>query len=268
MEINYHKFYSNHLKEQFEIKVFGKYGKPILVFPSSCGRFYDFENFGMIHEIKEYIKAGDIFVVCVDGRDSETWYNPQKDENMGKRHRQYELAICEDVKQFLYDVYKVRERFLATGVSGGAYHSLNFNLKFPEVFDSSISLSGVYSLKHMVGDYFDLSIYYNDILMYLSNLEDPSLLNQIRQSYFIICHGQGAYEDFQDEARAVAMMLHAKNITCWYDVWGKEYSHDWPSWKAQLSKFLYALKSGVIFPNIDHKLVKFIGPQRRILPLK
>jgi esterase/lipase superfamily enzyme len=44
----YHKWHSPRLSRQMELLVFGHAGLPVVVFPTSGGRFYEFEDRGMI----------------------------------------------------------------------------------------------------------------------------------------------------------------------------------------------------------------------------
>ena len=48
MHTAYYNEYSYHLDRMMEFKVYGHAGRPCLVFPAQSGRFYDFENFGMV----------------------------------------------------------------------------------------------------------------------------------------------------------------------------------------------------------------------------
>ena len=48
METKVYKEYSNCLGRDMEFKVYGHGGKPVLVVPSQNGRYFDFENFGMV----------------------------------------------------------------------------------------------------------------------------------------------------------------------------------------------------------------------------
>ena len=48
MNREYHKWYSSRLGRDMELLVFGHAGLPVLVFPTSGGRFYEFEDRGMI----------------------------------------------------------------------------------------------------------------------------------------------------------------------------------------------------------------------------
>ena len=137
MEINYHKFFSRQLGVDFELKSYGSAGKPVMVFPTSCGRFYDYEDRGMIEAVGEFIERGDIRLFAVDGRDWESWYKPVKDKWIGLRHSQYEACITGETLPFIERTYGISEKFMATGNSFGAFHSANFFLKFPGFFDSA-----------------------------------------------------------------------------------------------------------------------------------
>jgi esterase/lipase superfamily enzyme len=55
MHVEYHKWFSPCLGHDMEIKVYGHYGKPVLVFPAQSGRFYEFEDFGMIAACQSWI---------------------------------------------------------------------------------------------------------------------------------------------------------------------------------------------------------------------
>ena len=56
MNREYVKIFSKHLGQEFEMLVYGTGGKPIMVFPSQEGRFFDYENFGMIDTIVLLLK--------------------------------------------------------------------------------------------------------------------------------------------------------------------------------------------------------------------
>ncbi len=84
---------------------------------------------------------------------------------------------------------------LSTGVSMGGYHSANFFFRHPDIFDSLISLSGLFHLQMFIGDYMDENVYFNSPLCYLPNLNDPWYLEKYRRSRIVLCAGQGAWED-------------------------------------------------------------------------
>ncbi|MBR4382637.1 MAG: esterase, partial [Selenomonadaceae bacterium] len=57
------------------IKPYGAGGLPILVFPTQDAMSDNFENFGMIDTLKDFIDGGQIQLFCVDTVDQETWSN-------------------------------------------------------------------------------------------------------------------------------------------------------------------------------------------------
>lgn len=261
MEINYHKFFSKHLGQEFEFKSYGSAGKPVMVFPTSSGRFYDYEDRGMIETVKDFIERGDIRVFAVDGRDWESWYKPVKDKWIGLRHAQYEACITDETLPFIERTYGISEKFMATGNSFGAFHSANFFLKFPRCFDSAVALSGIYNMKTELGGYSDEGVYFSEPLSYFPGLNDERLLAELRDGYLVIAHGRGAWEQFNDQAAELARAVQRKSISCWYDVWDETWPHDWQTWKAQLRKFLPLFREGVQFRG---GLLKLTGPERRI----
>ena len=60
MKVEYFKEYSVNLSRDMEFKVFGHSGRLVLVFPSQDGRFYDYENNGMVEAASDFINSGKI----------------------------------------------------------------------------------------------------------------------------------------------------------------------------------------------------------------
>lgn len=241
MQVEYHHWFSPHLQQEMELKVYGWYGKPVLVFPAQEGRFYDFENFGMIAAIADFIESGKVKVFTVDSIDSQSWANWHiHPADRASRHEDYDRYIIEEVVPFIQKHCGYPQQgILVTGCSMGGYHAGNFFFRHPDVFDAMICLSGLFQLGMFVGDYMDETIYYNSPLIYLPNLEDPWYLERYRRSQIVICCGQGAWEDaMQADARAMKAILDAKGIPAWVDFWGYDVNHDWPWWRKQLPYFL------------------------------
>src|SRR5437899_143505 len=75
MNREYHKRYSSELHREIEMLVLGHAGMPLLVFPTSQGRFYEYEDRGMIGALSPKIERGELQVFCPDSVESESWYN-------------------------------------------------------------------------------------------------------------------------------------------------------------------------------------------------
>ncbi len=244
MKIEYHKWFSPSLGHDMELKVYGWYGKPMLVFPAQGGRFYEYEDFKMIDAISDYIEAGKIKVYTVDSIDNQSWANYGiHPADRARRHEDYDRYITQEVAPFIIDnCASTSQRFIVTGVSMGAYHAGNFFFRHPDIFDTLIAISGLFQLRIFIGDYSDDNVYFNSPLYYLPNLDDPWYLDQYRKSRIIVGVGQGSWEDdMLADARELQRILSEKNIPHWVDYWGHDVNHDWPWWRQMMPYFLQKL---------------------------
>ena len=244
MNIEYQKWWSNHLNQDMELKVYGHAGKPILVFPTQGGRFFEFEDFGMVEVCHSFIDDGKIQLYAVDSIDYQSWANWLiHPADRARRHEDYDQYIIKEVVPFIQNRSMWKGKILTTGCSMGAYHAPNFFFRHPDVFDAVIALSGVLRLSLFIGDYMDETVYFNSPLVYLRNLTDETYLEQYRQSTIIICSGQGAWEGpMLDDAQELKAILDAKQIPCWVDIWGYDVNHDWPWWRRMMPYFLGKLE--------------------------
>jgi esterase/lipase superfamily enzyme len=240
MHIEYHKTWSQYLNQDMEFKVYGHAGKPVLVFPAQGGRFFEFEDFGMIDAVHGFIEEGKYRFFTVDSIDFQSWANwnaPPADRAL--RHDDYDGYIVNEAVPQIHQICQSDELLLSTGVSMGGYHSANFFFRHPDIFDALISLSGLFQLHMFVGDYMDERVYFNSPLLYLANLDDPWYIEKYRRSKIVICSGQGAWEEAMlSDIRKLDSILDRKGIPRWIDLWGGDVNHDWPWWRKQLPYFL------------------------------
>src|ERR1700746_157110 len=129
MNREYHKAYSQELHRDMEALVFGHAGMPLMVFPTSMGRFFEYEDRGVIGVLAPQIERGELQVFCPDSVDTESWYNKGVHPRVRVlRHLQYERYILHEFLHFLR--WKNQSGQLAvTGCSFGGYHAVNFALK-------------------------------------------------------------------------------------------------------------------------------------------
>lgn len=242
MHTEYHKWWSPSLNQDMELKVYGHYGKPVIVFPAQGGRFYEYEDFGMVEAVRSFIDGGKIKLFTVDSIDNQSWANGSAHPaDRARRHQDYDRYIVSEVTPFIRQHCGGDNQLkcLATGVSMGAYHAVNFFFRHPDVFNALIALSGLYQVSMFVGDYWDENVYFNSPLAYLPNLQDPWYLDQYRQSQIIVCCGQGAWEDAMlADTLTLKHILEEKNIPAWIDIWGHDVNHDWPWWRRMAPYYL------------------------------
>ncbi len=244
MNIEYRRAFSRHLGQDMELKMYGHAGKPVIVFPCQGGRFFEYEDFGMVEACRPFIEKGAITLFTVDSVDHQSWLNEAlSPADRARRHNDYDRYIVEEVAPFARAMRPEASGFLATGCSMGAYHSANFFFRHPNVFDAVVALSGLYALNLFLGDYMDENVYFHVPLAYLPNLSDPWYLDRYRRNQIVLCVGQGAWEEpMIRDTRALGKTLAALGVPAWIDFWGHDVCHDWPWWRRQIPYFLGHLK--------------------------
>lgn len=78
--------------------------------------------------------------------------------------------------------------------------------------------------------------YFSSPLHFLPRLEGPQL-ELLRTRLILLPSGEGPYEDIGESWR-LATVLGAKGIPNRVDSWGKEYRHDWVTWREMLPQYL------------------------------
>lgn len=245
MKIEYHRWWSPSLGEDMELKVYGYWGRPLLVFPAQGGRFYEFEDFRMIDAIAAHVESGRVKVFTVDSVDDQAWANASAHPaDRARRHDAYDRYVVDEVAPFITaNCGGARQGVIATGCSMGGYHAADAFFRHPDVFDAMISLSGLFRLDTFIGDYMDDLVYVHTPLAFLPGLADEWYLERYRRSAIIVGVGQGPWEEpMLEDARALGRVLEAKGVPCWIDVWGADVDHDWPWWRRMLPYFLDSLQ--------------------------
>jgi esterase/lipase superfamily enzyme len=237
MNREYHKWYSPELGRDMELLVFGHAGIPVVVFPTSQGRFYQYEDFGMIAAVAQRYESGALQAFCVDGVDSESWYNKSAHpRDRIRRHAQYERYILRELLPFVRS-RNASPQLVVTGCSFGGYHCVNFALRHPDLVTHSISMGGAFDIKQFLDGYYDEEAYYNNPPDFIPNLADPWYLDQYRhRTRLILVTGE---EDIcLAENERLSRIFAAKDIPHILDVWGDRTGHDWPWWQQMAVKYL------------------------------
>lgn len=146
MQRRYEKFYSSVLERDVEILSFGQFGPPMIVFPGDGGRFFDFENNGMIEAVAHLIDAGKLKLYCTDGL-GESF----KAEQPELQHTIFQDYIVKDLVPTIHMDCQGPVMIGIVGCSLGAFHAANFALKFPHLFHYALCMSGRYDLEAMTG---------------------------------------------------------------------------------------------------------------------
>ncbi|MGZ9222179.1 MAG: esterase family protein, partial [Anaerolineales bacterium] len=189
MNREHHSWHSSSLNRNMELLVFGHAGARVLVFPTSMGRFYEWEDRGMMNALGEHIDRGWLQLYCVDSVDSESWYARWKDPGARAwRHREYENYLLHEVLP-LMSSRNPNPYLIVTGASFGAYHAMNFGLRHPDITNRILAMSGLYDIERWFGGYRDDNIYYNCPCLYIPNESDETRLSLLRQLDIIMAIG-------------------------------------------------------------------------------
>src|SRR5687768_4226894 len=154
------RWFSPSLGRDMDLLVFGHGGARVLVFPTSMGRFYEWEDRGMIGTLGESLERGWLQLFCVDSVDADSWYARHRHPaERAQAHTRYDAYIEREVIPFTQ--HWNRNPFLiATGASFGAYHAVAFALRHPHLVGRVIGMSGMYDIRGMTEGYTDTDVHY------------------------------------------------------------------------------------------------------------
>lgn len=240
----YHKWFSAPLQREVELLVFGHAGERAIVFPTRQGRFFDYENWGLVGAAAPAIQAGRLQLFCLDSFDSESLYCGEiPPPERIRRHQLYENYVLDEVVPFT-QLKNTDPRLLAHGCSIGAYHSVNLATRHPHLFTRVLALSGRYDLTRPIGPFLDLfSGYYDDNIYFhtpphfLARLSDPTLLAALRRLDITLAVGHD--DAFCASTRELSTILHNKQIPHHLDIWPGE-AHRALNWREMVRRYLAA----------------------------
>lgn len=238
MQREYHQWYSPNLSRNMELLVFGHAGAPVIVFPTSMGRFYQFEDFGMVEAISEHLEKGWIQLYCLDGVDNESWYNDaaQPDYRVA-RHDQFDRYITDEVLGFIGSK-NPNNYLIVTGCSFGAYHSVNYGFRHPDLVRKIVAMSGRYNMNMYLDGFYSDEVYYNNPIDYIGGLSpDSEYAEKLRHLEINLLLGEWDVASCLNETKQLSNILSMKNIPHNLDIWGGA-DHDWPWWRKQFLKYI------------------------------
>lgn len=233
--------YSNSLNRDMHMMIYGTAGWPVIVFPSQDGMCHNYEDFGMVDALADFIEHGEIQLFCVDTVDSESWSDTWGDKaHRADMQEKYYHYIVDEVTGIVNSWNGTGHLPLVTGCSMGAMHSLIVFLRRPDLFGGVIGLSGVYDTNYFFDGWMNETLYDNAPLEFLANMpHDHSYIPVYNNRAIAICVGRGAWEDDGIRtAHRLDELFGAKGISAWVDFWGYDVNHDWDWWQKEIRYFL------------------------------
>ena len=235
MKREYRKTPSVALGRDMELLVFGDRGTPVVVFPTSMGRFYQWEDFGMVAHLAPRIDAGLLQLWCVDSVDGESFYNKQAAApDRARRHLAYDRYLTDEVVPAIRSENPHLELELL-GASFGAFHAVTLATRHPGIASRVTGLSGAFDSSRWLDGLRQDDAYYANPLAFLPQLVDERQLAPLRETEFVIA--TGVEDPNVEQSRRIVAILQEKGVSAELHLWDG-WAHDWPFWKEMVDTFL------------------------------
>ncbi len=229
------RWFSPSLGRDMDLLIFGHSGARVLVFPTSMGRFFEWEDRGMIGTLREDIERGWLQLYCVDSVDEESWYAKHRHPNeRARRHAQYDAYIEHEVLP-LTRSRNPNPYLIATGASFGAYHAVAFALRHPHLVGRVLGMSGMYDMREQTGGYVDDDVYFANPAQFVEREHDHGRLEAMRRIDLILAIGRDDPMYWSNEQ--FSGLLWAKGIPHAFRVWDG-WAHDWPFWQRMIRQYI------------------------------
>jgi esterase/lipase superfamily enzyme len=239
MRTEYQHWYSDRTGRDMGVVVYGHWGPPLLIFPTSGGDEWEMGRQGMIGALADFIDAGRVKIFSINANSSDSFYNKQAHPfHRSYMQAQYDAYVRREVVPFIQHQCQTQDIAISTmGASLGAYHAANTLFKHPDVFKRCYALSGVYDMTRFMGGLYDDNFYFNNPVDYMANMDDEWTRSQLHTCEIHLATGRGPWEDMGSTYR-MAEVLGRKGIRHTLDDWGPMGGHDWPYWKHQMREYL------------------------------
>ena len=241
MKKEYMEHYSNCLGKMMHMCIYGHTGVPVLGFPTQDGKCHNYEDFGVIGQLSDFIEQGRIQIFMVDTVDEESWSCQNGILSWrSARQEQYHHYLVEEAYSVIMEKRSSTTLPIVMGLSLGANHAAITFLRRPELFSGMLALSGVYNSDYFFHGWCDGNLYQNSPERFLENMpSDHPYIQLYNQKKIIFCVGQGAWEyEGVQTLKNLKRIFDEKGIHAWCDFWGSDVSHDWYWWFIQLRYFL------------------------------
>jgi len=218
-----------------EVLVCGHAGARVVVYPTSKGRFFEWEDRGMMQALGEHLERGWVQLYCVDSVDSESWYAYHRwPGDRAWRHELYDRYVLNELLPF--SAWKNPNPFvMTTGASFGGFHALSFALRHPDRVGRVIALSSLCDIKEFLNGYYDQTVYFNNPVDFIPNEHDPHRLALLRGQDIILAIGRD--DRFRGQNEYLSGLLWNKGIGNALRLWDG-WSHDWPYWMQMIRQYI------------------------------
>jgi len=233
------RWYSHRVGQPVTVVRWGDFGQPVLVLPTAGGDAEEIERFKLVEALWPLVEARKIKIYSVDSIGGRTWfYREGSPEHRMKMQDQFHWCIREEVVPAIHMDCKTTDIDIWTaGASIGAFHAAALVCRFPDVFSKAISMSGTYNLMRFIEAHHPTDDFRRASPLYFVPHLGGKHLDVLRQRYVHMVTGEGRWENI-NESFGLANVLGQKGVPNYVESWGKDWHHDWVTWRAMLPKIL------------------------------
>lgn len=234
MQEDYIKWYSPNLSADFEMLTFGHGGYPIVLFPTSKGRYYENKDFKLIESAGHLIDEGKVKIYCPDGIDALSWYNKSiHPADRVKNHIWYDKMLLDEVSaRARYETGF--DKIITAGCSFGGYHAANFAFRHPWLVSHLFSMSGAFDLRGQMDGFYNGDFYYNNPIDFLPNDHSAALWDMK------VVLGTADRDICRYDNERLSEILSRKGMNHWLDI-RQNADHDWVIWRQMFPDYLEQL---------------------------
>ena len=229
------RWFSPALQRDMDLLIFGHAGARVIVFPSSMGKFFEWEDQGMIGALRHQLESGWLQLYCVDSVDADSWYAKWKHpHDRAEYHARYDAYVRDEVLPL--SQHRNGNPFLmTTGASFGAYHAMSFGLRYPHLVGRIIGLSGLYDIREMTDGYSDGLVYAYNPADFIANEHEAWRLEALHAQDIIMAIGRD--DPMVGNNEWMSGRLWSRNIWHALRLWDG-WAHDWPYWREMILHYV------------------------------
>lgn len=227
--------YSHVLGREMPYTWFGHSGRVLVTFPTSLGRHYENEDFGIIGCLEGKVNAGELQIAAIDSINRESWgvEGLEAWEKL-RRHTHYDAFLAQELFPHIHH-RSGRNDPIVYGASLGGWQAACFAARHPELVGRVVAFSGIFDLRRLLYGWWSEDAYYYSPADFVSNMDD-GLVQRLSEIGWVIATGE--HDTLVDQTRNFSHCLRQKGIPVHEEVWGGVFGHDWPFWREHLPRFV------------------------------
>jgi esterase/lipase superfamily enzyme len=231
LEEKHIKYYSHHLGRDIDMLVYGTWGYPVLLFPTTMGRYYQAKDMGLIESVRGMIESGKYKIYFIDSIDADSWYakhlNP---EYRVLNHMVYDKFLVNELIPYIKQECNV-EKIGVAGCSFGGFHAANLAFRHPSLIAYMVSMSGAFDIRSFMDGFYNDHVYFNNPVDYMPNEQSW------KYGHMKIVLATSEWDICLDSNLKMSEILNRNGIDHWLEVRGWE-KHDWPLWNDMFPQYL------------------------------